>query len=137
MNYLSLALSLFVFNLTSISDCGTNSLFTITEQSFTPEFPEAGDNVSWTISYSVPDNVEISFARSITSGTLNGFIPIEPTEYDLCEEVGCPLVSGEHENTNWLEWPNGIAGSKISLTSIWLDNSDNELLCSKVVVTGQ
>jgi hypothetical protein len=132
-----MALSLFVFNSSTISDCGFDSLFTITSQSFSPEYPVAGDNVSWVISYTVPDNVEVTFARSVLYGVLNGFIPIETTEYDLCDEVVCPIISGEHTNENWIEWPSGLNGAKVSLTSTWLDDSDNELLCSKVIVTDQ
>lgn len=138
MNLLSLAVSLFVFNSTGISDCGVNPLFTITSQSFEPSVPKVGDNVSWTINYVVPENlVEIKSAHVINSGTINGFIPIDPTESDLCKVVECPIVPGEYSSTGYQIWPDGLAGAKLSLTTQWVDDNESELLCSKVVVTGK
>lgn len=136
MNSLMLALTLYVFNSSGISDCGTKPLFSITSQSFTPSAPKAGDNVSWTINYKVADGVEVTSGRSLNSGTINGFIPIDPTESDLCTIVECPLVSGEYSTSSYQTWPDGLTGTKLSLTSEWVDGSNNQLLCSKVVVTG-
>ena len=136
MNLLSLAVSLFVINISGISDCGTMPFFTIVSQSFTPSAPKAGENVSWSITYKVPDNVEVTSGRSVNSGTINGFIPIDPTVSDLCTIVECPILSGEYTSTSYQTWPDGLAGTKLALTTQWVDESYNELLCSKVVVTG-
>ena len=136
MNLLSLALSLFVLNSSGISDCGTDSLFTITSQSFEPSSPKAGDNVSWTIEYTVPDGVQVKSGLSINSGTVNGFIPIDPTQSDLCTVVQCPILPGKYSSSSYQTWPDGMVGTKLSLVSEWVDDSNNELLCSKVVVTG-
>ena len=138
INLLAVAASLFVFNISGVSDCGVNPLFFITSQSFEPSVPKVGDNVSWTISYVVPENVvAINSPRSINSGTINGFIPIEPTESDLCEILECPIYPGEYSSTSYMTWPDGLGGAKLSLTSEWVDENDSELLCSKVVVTGK
>jgi hypothetical protein len=137
MNLLSFALSLFVFNTSSISDCGVTPIFSIVSQSFEPVSPKSGDNVSWTINYKVPDGVEIKSAYTINYGTINGFIPIDPTESDLCTILECPILSGEYSTTSYQIWPDGLLGTKLSLTSEWFDDSESELLCSKIVVTGQ
>lgn len=135
MNFLSFALSLLLANFSSISDCGVNPVFTIVSQEFSPQNPKTGDNVSWTIQYKVPDGVTVNSARSINSGMINGFLPIQPTESDLCEVLECPIVSGEYSTTNYQTWPDGLSGTKLSLVSQWVDEFDEELLCSKVVLT--
>lgn len=141
MPALSLAIttvmSILTFTTSGISDCGTNPVFSISSQSFSPTSPVAGDNVSWTITYKVPAVAPIESAYSINSGTVNGFIPIDPTKSDLCGVVDCPIVEGEYTTTNYQVWPDGLAGSKIALVSQWVDDANNELLCSKVVVTGK
>lgn len=141
MPALSLAIttvmSILTFTTSGISDCGTNPVFSISSQSFSPTSPVAGDNVSWTITYKVPAVAPIESAYSINSGTVNGFIPIDPTKSDLCGVVDCPIVEGEYTTTNYQVWPDGLAGSKIALVSQWVDDANNELLCSKVIVTGK
>ena len=136
MNLLSLAVSLFVLNNSGISDCGTKPIFSIVSQSFEPSAPKAGDNISWSITYSVPDGIEIKSGFSINSGTVNGFIPIDPTESDLCTVIECPITPGKYTSTSYQTWPDGMTGTKLALTSEWVDDLDNQLLCSKVVVTG-
>jgi hypothetical protein len=137
MNFIMSLLSFAMFNFSGISDCGVKPLFSITSQSFEPNGPKSGDNVSWTINYKVPDGVEIKTATSINSGTINGFLPIEPTESDLCEIVECPILPGEYSSTSFQIWPDGLTGTKLSLISQWVDDLNNELLCSKVSVIGQ
>lgn len=136
MNLLMFVLSLFLFNSSGISDCGTKPIFTIVSQNFEPSSPKAGDNVSWTIDYRVPDGVEIKSGLTINSGTVNGFIPINPTESDLCTVVECPILPGKYSSSSYQTWPDGLTGTKIALTSEWVDDSNNQLLCSKVNVIG-
>lgn len=137
MRFLMSAVSLLMFNFSGVSDCGVNPLFTISSQSFEPITPKSGDNVSWTINYKVPEGVKIPAAHSINSGTINGFLPIQPSESDLCEVVECPILPGEYSSTSFQIWPDGLAGTKLSLVSKWVDNSEKELLCSKITVIGQ
>ena len=126
----------FASALSTISDCGTNPLFKIVSQSFTSDIPKAGDIVSWTIEYSVPDGLIVNSITSVNSGLINGFLPIDTTTSDLCQEISCPVTSGTYSLTNTVIWPDGVSGSKVVLTSEWEDENGNELLCSKVSVTG-
>ena len=125
-----------LFALNSISDCGKNPLFSIVSQDFQPTSPKVGDNVTWTIEFKVPDGLKVDNVTSVNSGVLNGFIPLDTTSSYLCPEVNCPVTSGTYTLENSLTWPDGVAGSKLALTSEWIDTDGNELLCSKVVVTG-
>ena len=125
-----------LFALATIRDCGTDPVFSIVSQSFVPESPKAGDNVSWTIQYKVPDGVEIPSGVNINSGMINGFIPITPTETDLCSVVHCPITPGEYTLTNWQTWPAGLESTKVSLISEWVNENYGELLCSSVTING-
>ena len=124
------------FLLSSISDCGKNPLLKIVSQSFTPDSPTAGDNVSWVIQYQVPDGMVLNNITSINSGLINGFLPIDTTTTYLCPEIGCPVSSGIYSLTNSVTWPDGVSGSKVALTSEWVNENGDELLCSKVSVVG-
>lgn len=122
--------------ISTISNCGIKPLLNIVYQSFIPEIPSGGQNVSWTIQYNVPDGLTVNSISSVNSGIINGFLPIDTTTTDLCPEIGCPLTSGTYTLVNTVTWPDGVSGSKIVLTSEWEDENDNELLCSKVSVVG-
>lgn len=136
MSLLSMALSLFVLNYAITSDCGTDLPFTILSQSFEPSNPLPGDDVYWTINYMIPNNVNISFLRSVESTRINNVYSSEAQEYDLCEDdVICPVEHGEHSFTNWYIWTETLFGSSVSTTMKWLDSNDNELLCARVDIT--
>lgn len=123
--------------ITSISDCGTDPLFKITSQSFIPDSPKTGDNTTWSISFTVPDCLYVTNVTSVNSGLINGFLPIDTSYTNMCDQVGCPAEAGDYTITNWQIWPDGLAGTKVALTSQWVDQYNNELLCSKAVVVGQ
>lgn len=123
--------------ITSISDCGTAPQFKITSQSFIPDTPKTGDNTTWTISFTVPENLDVTNVTSVNSGVINGFLPIDTSYTNICDQVGCPVEPGEYTITNWQIWPDGLAGTKVALKSQWVDQDDNELLCSKAVIVGQ
>lgn len=136
MNLTSVFVVLFGVNFSTIKDCGTNPLFTIVSQDFSPESPKAGENVTWTIQYKVPENVVANTVTSVDSGMINGFLPIDPTYSDLCGLIECPVTSGTYTMSNTNVWPDGLSGSKVILQSEWVDENGSELLCSKVTVTG-
>ena len=129
--------SLFMLGNSGIVDCGKAPLFTITSQSFSPDSPTTGDNTTWEISFAVPDSVDVTNITSINSGIVNGFLPIDTTYTNMCNEVGCPTKPGDYSITNWQIWPDGLVGTKLALTTQWVDQNDNELLCSKVSIVGQ
>lgn len=128
----------FIFNMSGVSNCGVNPLFSITSQSFEPSVPKIGDKVFWTINYNVPENVvAIKSPRNINSGTVNSIIPIEITESDLCDILECPIYPGNYSTIIYMNWSNDIADMKLSLINTWVDENDIELLCYKVLVKGK
>jgi len=136
MNFLSMALSLFLIDYSITSDCGTDSPFTILSQTFEPRNPLPGDDVFWTINYMIPNDVNISFLRSVESTLVNNAYNTQAQEYNLCEDdIVCPVEEGEHVFTNWYHWPELLSDSTSSTTMRWLDSNNNELLCARVDIT--
>jgi hypothetical protein len=109
-----------------IRDCGTDTLFKITELSQTPEtIVHAGENFTLTLKYEVP--YEIIGGRRETSVSLN-FIPLGTKEENLCESVECPLEPGAHDGSTWAFFPSGVSGTLVSKIN-WYDEKENHLLC--------
>jgi hypothetical protein len=132
MNLLSLALSLFVTNYTYTSECGSNPLFTVVSQSLNPEYPRPGDTVEWTVNYSVTEYMEVLSPRNVFYGVRNDITSVEALEYDLCEEIDCPITVGTHSHTNLIIWPSSHINT-LTLTSEWIDEYDNELMCTQMI----
>ena len=132
MNLLAMALSLFVSNYTTTFNCGFNPYFVVNSQELNPAYPKPGDVLSWTVNYTVTDYIEVMSPRNVFYGVKNDLVTIEPMEYDLCEEITCPLTVGEYSHTNYIIWPKSYSG-KLSLTSEWLDEYDNELMCNQMI----
>jgi hypothetical protein len=133
MSFLSMDLSLFDLNYADTIDFGTDSTFTILSQTFEPANPLPGDDVFWTINYMIPNNVNISFIRSVESTLINNAYNTEPQEYNLCEDdIVCPVEYGEHVFTNWYLWPESLFEYSSSTTMRWFDNNNNEILCARV-----
>jgi hypothetical protein len=126
-------LSLFsLANLTSstVADCGQGkSLFTIGEQSFSPEPPVTNELYSYWFTYTVPEGVEVTGGTTKYSLTLNG-IPFTPSTDDLCSQTVCPKVAGFYNESSEDTWPGGVSG-KIITKLEWFDTNGNLLLCSQ------
>ena len=120
----------------SIKDCGGDkALYKITELSQDPPSSVAtGQNVSLTLKYIVSDMV--IGGRVVTSVTYN-YLPLQPTEENLCINTECPITPGEHDGSTWYEWPSGVSGVVASKVQLY-DLSNNLLLCidSKLTATG-
>lgn len=120
----------------TIKDCGGDkALYKITELSQDPPSSVAtGQNVSLTLKYIVPDMV--IGGRVVTSVTYN-YLPLKPTEENLCINTECPITPGEHDGSTWYEWPSGVSGVVVSKVQLY-DLSNNLLLCidSKLTATG-
>lgn len=115
----------------SISDCGTNPLFTITTLRQSPDtYVKPGDNTTLILKYNVPDaGMYIEGGTATTSLNLNG-IPFSPSTEDLCTKVTCPITPGEHDGSSWTTFPSGVSGKIVSKV-VWTDSKGTELLCIK------
>ncbi len=110
----------------TISNCGVNPLFTITELGQSPLTKvTAGQNVSLTLKYTSYAPVD---AGTVTTAVTYNFIPFQPTVTDLCTSVACPLAPGDHDGSSSLATPAGISGSVVS-TITWNDQHGAQLLC--------
>ncbi len=124
-------LSLFAASSATISNCGINSAFTITELAQSPDtYMSPGTNVTLKLTYSVPK--EVLGGTATTSASLNG-LPLTPTTEDLCSKVACPIEAGEHNGDSWFTFPSGVSG-KITSQVVWRDSAGTELLCLNSVM---
>lgn len=127
----SLLLATFIsYVFATVSDCGAGkSVFTIVDQSFSPEPPVADQPYDYWFYYSVPDGVNIDAGTAKYSLSLNG-IPFTPTTEDLCTQTTCPKTPGYHNESSTDTWPSGISGKVVTKLE-WFDSSGNLLLCSQ------
>ena len=113
---------------TSVNDCSAGkSLFTLNSAYVAPDVPVAGENVSITIFYTVPEGMTITDGTSEYSATYN-FLPLSTTVEPLCSDVPCPLKSGQYTNQSDTMWPSGISGT-LSTQMKWFDADKDLLLC--------
>lgn len=129
--FLALALLSFVAPSSStVADCGAGkSVFTIVDQSFSPEPPIAGQQYDYWFYYQVPDGVTVDAGTAKYSVSLNG-IPFTPSVDDLCTQTACPKTAGFHNETSTDVWPSGVSG-KIVTKLEWFDAAGTLLLCSQ------
>ena len=110
----------------TISNCGVNPLFTITQLDQSPLTKvTAGQNVSLTLKYTSYAAVS---AGTVTTAVTYNFIPFKPTVADLCTSVVCPLAPGDHDGSSILATPVGISGTVVSKIT-WNDQDGAQLLC--------
>jgi hypothetical protein len=122
--------SLFSPSRSSVADCGAGkSVFTILDQSFSPEPPVANQLYDYWFVYQVPEGVEVNEGTAKYSLSLNG-IPFTPSTEDLCSQTSCPKVAGIHNETSTDTWPSGVSGKVVTKLE-WFDASGNLLLCSQ------
>jgi hypothetical protein len=122
--------SLFSPSRSSVADCGAGkSVFTILDQSFSPEPPVANQLYDYWFVYQVPEGVEVNAGTAKYSLSLNG-IPFTPNTEDLCSQTSCPKVAGIHNETSTDTWPSGVSGKVVTKLE-WFDASGNLLLCSQ------
>lgn len=127
---LLLASAFFASTSASVADCGQGkSLFTILEQSFSPEPPVANQPYDYWFVYQVPDGLEVNAGTAKYSLSLNG-IPFTPSVDDLCTQSACPKVAGIHNESSTDTWPSGVSGKVVTKLE-WFDATGNLLLCSQ------
>lgn len=123
-------LSMFSSTSSSVTDCGQGkSVFTIVDQSFSPEPPVADQPYDYWFYYSVPEGVEVTGGTAKYSLSLNG-IPFTPSTEDLCTQTACPKVAGYHNETSTDTWPSGVSGKVVTKLE-WFDTNGNLLICSQ------
>jgi hypothetical protein len=113
----------------TISDCGNDSLFKITELSLSPPIAAVGQKTVLYMSYVVPENTYITYGTAMFSITLNG-LPFSPTIEPLCSQLPCPILGGKYTNNTDILWPD-ISG-KFTTTMSWYDENNTELLCFEI-----
>lgn len=124
------ALNLFSPASSTVADCGGGkSVFTIMDQSFSPEPPVADQPYDYWFYYQVPDGVTVDAGTAKYSLSLNG-IPFTPTVDDLCTQTACPKTAGFHNESSTDTWPSGVSG-KIVTKLEWFDAQGTLLLCSQ------
>lgn len=118
----------------TVSNCNTNSLFTINSQAFVPDPPTPGQDATLWVDYTVPSTTNVTGGTAVYTFTFNG-IPFSPTVDDLCTQDGlvCPILGGTYNLSSTNTFPTGLSG-KITSKMEWFDDSGNSLLCSLTTV---
>ena len=112
-----------------ISNCGKNSIFTITQLSLSPSNTvRGGDNVYLTLLYTSP---VVVLEGSVKTSVTYNFIPLSPTISQLCAETSCPIKIGTTNASSTFIFPEGVTGSVVSKV-VWEDTTGKELLCIRV-----
>jgi hypothetical protein len=111
-------------NTVTVSDCGVNPILKITDLSFSPTVPVAGQNGTLFTHYDVP--YEITGGIVKYTCTLNGFPVVSDTK-DLCTETACPIVVGHHDDTSESAIPD-VKGTIVCKIK-WETVKAEELLC--------
>ena len=118
----------------TIANCGEGtSLFTLNSAAIDPINPNPGDKVALTLEYTVPTGVTIVDGTAQYDITWN-YIPFAPSTEPLCQDIPCPLGSGNYVNTSYSDWPTGVSGLLVSQMK-WLDVNAELLLCVEISAT--
>jgi hypothetical protein len=113
-----------------VSNCNTNSVFTITDLSVDPTVPVKGQNITVHTVFNVPNYVSSGLATYKFS--LNG-IPFTPTVDDLCTQTVCPILAGNHDEYSSVTVPD--IGGKVIVDMIWSDmTSTTTYLCLRTTL---
>jgi hypothetical protein len=113
-----------------VSNCNTNSVFTITDLSVDPTVPVKGQNITVHTVFTVPNDVSSGLATYKFS--FNG-IPFTPTVDDLCTQTVCPILAGTHDEYSSVLVPD-ISG-KVIVDMIWSDmTSTKTYLCLRTTL---
>jgi hypothetical protein len=124
-----LLMCLFAAASASVTNCGSNSVFEITQLILNPpNTVKSGDNVSLTLLYTSP--VEVDSGTITTSVTYN-FLPLTPTTAPLCSSVPCPIGVGDHDGSSWFLVPTGVRGTVVTKI-VWTDVNSTQLLCISI-----
>jgi hypothetical protein len=115
-----------LLSLSSTHDCGDGlgraALISIDSS---PAQPKAGDNVTLSVIYDLPEPA-ITSGIAIYSYAINN-IPFSPTSVDLCTQTACPIEPGIHNETSVSAFPS-ISG-KVVAQIAWYDQQDELVWC--------
>jgi len=121
-----------LFASSTVENCDKNSLLELTELALTPDPPIKGSPVKMTVKFNNP-NAIVEDGTITTFLNINGFPYPSQTE-PLCENVACPITSGNNDRSVVFTWPQGVSG-KITSKIIWEDKDGNSLLCVQISTT--
>jgi hypothetical protein len=124
-------LSLYAVLNATLKDCSSGtSVFTVNTMSLDPPNPAPGQQVGFTLDYTVPPSTVVTDGTARYEMTYN-FIPLAPTIQPLCSNIPCPLESGRYLNTTYSMWPTGLSGT-IMTRMKWLDTTGTILICTEI-----
>lgn len=124
-------LSLYAVLNATLKDCSSGtSVFTVNTMSLDPPNPAPGQQVGFTLDYTVPPSTVVTDGTARYEMTYN-FIPLAPTIQPLCSNIPCPLESGRYLNTTYSMWPTGLSGT-IMTRMKWLDTTGTMLICTEI-----
>lgn len=125
-----LASCLFAVTTATITDCSDgDSIFEITELSFTPDPPIRGEDFYMILKFNNPG--EQITEGSVTSSVSLNFIPFQPTTKPLCDSTQCPIMPGSNDRSTSSVWPDTVSGI-ISSKIVWNTPDNFELLCIQI-----
>lgn len=113
--------------LASITNCNTNSVFTVNGLGFWPDPAIKNANSTVSFDYTVP--AEITEGTVKYTYSFNG-IPFQPTVEDLCTQTQCPILPGTYNQSSSSDFPD-ISG-KITIKIEWFDKAATSLLCAQI-----
>ena len=111
-------------NTVTVADCGVSPILKITDLSFSPLVPVAGQNGTLFTHYEVPTEITQGIAKYTC--TLNGFPVLSDTK-DLCTQTACPITAGHHDDTSESAIPD-VTGTIVCKIK-WETVNAEELLC--------
>lgn len=130
-SFLLFSLLTSVFASSSVSDCGKNPLFTITQLTLNPSTSaKPNENVTLGLTYTSPTTIQNGTV--VTSVTYN-FVPFSPSTALLCTSAPCPILPGTYDGSSWYLMPSGLSGTIVT-TIQWYSDTGLELLCIKMTL---
>ena len=111
----------------SITNCNTNSVFTVNGLGFWPDPAQVAKNSTVSFDFTVPAVVTAGTAKY--SFSFNG-IPFTPTTEDLCTQTTCPILPGTYNQSTSSDFPN-VSG-KIVTKIEWFNEAGDNLLCAQI-----
>lgn len=112
----------------TVENCGSSSdAFKITSLTLEPANPVVNENVTLTMQYDAPFEINSGTARY--SCTLNG-LPVAENSDPICKDTPCPIAAGSHTGVSTIVYPK--FSGKLDCKTTWtLDNQ--QLLCFRMV----
>jgi hypothetical protein len=116
----------------TITNCDSNSVFKLSRMGLFPDPPVKGKAVDMIVEFENP-GPEVVDGKVTTSLSLN-YIPVPTSVNPLCEDTGCPIVSGFNNRSTSSMWPDSVGG-KVNSKIVWTGEHGETLLCLQLSTT--